>query len=268
MADELMVSAVSAPVPLESIAFRGVHRALRVFGDNAFQVPMVFFDIETTGLVSGYDKIIEIGAVKYDASQRLVSTWHQYFDPEMSIPDEAAGVHGITDQVMRDMVRRGDAVPMTRRHLESFRGFVGDAKAVAHNGAVFDGPFLDHACRTLKVAPIMSEAGIIDTLNIAKLRWPGRKASLDEICRRVGIDLSLRQDGHGALVDSILLASVFPLMVQGGDDNLLAAILSNETPPAAAGRNPERLLWAPGFADAERHAKMMAVIAAKRGDKS
>ncbi len=266
MADELMVSTTA--VPLESIAFRGIHRSLRVLGEDAFHVPMVFFDIETTGLVSGYDKIIEIGAVKYDASQRLISTWHQYFDPEMSIPDEAASVHGITDQVMREMVRRGDASPMTRRHLESFRGFVGDAKAVAHNGAVFDGPFLDHACRTLKTEPIISAAGVIDTLNIARLRWPGRKASLDEICRRVGIALSLRQGGHGALVDSILLASVFPLMVQGGDDNLLAAILENETPAAAAGRSSDRLLWSPGFADAERHAKMMAAIAAKRGAKA
>lgn len=254
-------------VPQESIAFRGLHRSLRVFGENAFHVPMVFFDIETTGLVAGYDKIIEIGAVKYDASQRLVSTWHQYFDPEMSIPNEAASVHGITDQVMREMVHSGRASPMTRRHLESFRDFFGDAKAVAHNGEIFDGPFLDQACRTLKTAPIISTAGVIDTLNIAKLRWPGRKASLDEICRRVGIDLSSRQSGHGALVDSILLASVFPLMVQGGDDNLLATIMKSAPAPAVTGRSSDRLLWTPSFADAERHGMMMKKIAAKQGEK-
>ena len=249
--------------PLASIAFQGLHPSLRVYGDHAFDVPMVFFDIETTGLVAGYDKIIEIGAVKYDARKRLVSTWHQYYDPEMSIPDEAAAVHGISDKIMKEMVNRGQAITMTKRSLESLRGFIGDAKTVAHNGEVFDGPFVDQTCRSLKIDPIISTAGVIDTLNIARMRWPGRKASLDEICPRVGVDLSIRQGGHGALIDSILLAMVFPQMVQGGNENLLSSLIDTRPAPEAYGRVGDRLLWSPSVVEVERHTSMMKAIQKK-----
>ncbi len=168
----------------------------------------IVLDTETTGL-DPFDtprhRIVEIGAVELWNQVPTGQTYHQYINPERDMPAEAFGVHGISEEFLADK-------PIFTAVAEAFLNFVGDARMVIHN-ASFDMRFLN---AELEWAghPRLPDDQAIDTLQIARRRFPGSPASLDALCRRFGIDNSMREK-HGALLDSEILADVY-LELTGG----------------------------------------------------
>ncbi|MGR3572366.1 DNA polymerase III subunit epsilon [Brevirhabdus sp.] len=166
----------------------------------------VVLDTETTGLdpFDGH-RIVEIGAVELFNHMPTGRTYHQYINPQRDMPQGAFDVHGLSEDFLRDK-------PLFADVADDFLAFVGDARMVIHNAA-FDMKFLNAEldwCKRKK----LPDAQALDTLAIARKRFPGSPASLDALCRRFGIDNSSRQL-HGALLDSEILADVY-LELTGG----------------------------------------------------
>jgi DNA polymerase-3 subunit epsilon len=133
------------------------------------------------------------------------NTYHQYINPERLMPAEAFAVHGIGDDFLADKPRFAEIA-------RAFLDFIGDARLVIHN-ASFDMRFLNAELQWAGL-PVLPETRALDTLMIARRRFPGSPASLDALCRRFGIDNSNRTL-HGALLDSEILADVY-LELTGG----------------------------------------------------
>ncbi|WP_179381393.1 DNA polymerase III subunit epsilon [Jannaschia marina] len=166
----------------------------------------IVLDTETTGFEpeSG-DRIVEIGAVELINHVRTGREYHQYINPERTMPDDAFQVHGLGDDFLKDF-------PVFKQVGQAFLDFIGDAKLVIHNAA-FDMKFLNAELQWMGL-PIMHMDRAIDTLAIARAKFPGSPASLDALCRRFGIDNSSRVK-HGALLDSEILAEVYLELIGG-----------------------------------------------------
>ena len=182
----------------------------------------IVLDTETTGFdpQSG-DRIVEIGAVELMRHVPTGQTYHQYINPERAMPDEAFQVHGLGDDFLRDK-------PKFAQVGQAFLDFIGDAKLVIHNAA-FDIKFLNAELKWMGL-PLIPWEQAIDTLAIARRRFPGSPASLDALCRRFGIDNASRAL-HGALLDSEILAEVYLELIGGRQPDL---VLSNQ-PQAKSG---------------------------------
>ncbi|SLN56384.1 DNA polymerase III subunit epsilon [Roseivivax jejudonensis] len=166
----------------------------------------IVLDTETTGFDPEQgDRIVEIGAVELWNHVATGKTYHQYINPERAMPQEAFEVHGLGDDFLRDK-------PVFADIAEAFIAFVGDAKLVIHNAA-FDMKFLNAELRWVK-KPLLPWERAVDTLAIARSKFPGSPASLDALCRRFGIDNSSRTL-HGALLDSEILAEVYLELIGG-----------------------------------------------------
>ena len=166
----------------------------------------IVLDTETTGFEPETgDRIVEIGAVELYNHVPTGKTYHQYINPERSMPQEAFEVHGLGDDFLRDK-------PLFAQIVDEFLEFIGDSKLVIHN-ATFDVKFLNAELGWSK-RPLLPKDCAVDTLAIARRKFPGSPASLDALCRRFGIDNSSRTL-HGALLDSQLLAEVY-LELRGG----------------------------------------------------
>jgi len=177
----------------------------------------IIFDVETTGTrVEDGHRIIQIGALELIDLMPSGREYATLVNPERPIDPGAVAVHGITDEMVRDQPRFGDVV-------EDFLAFVGDAPLVAHN-AEFDRGFLNAELARIGREPFPA-ARFVDTLLIARQRFPGQRNSLDHLCRRFGIDLSLREK-HDALIDCRLLAQVY-LELKGGRQAGLELIAEN-----------------------------------------
>ena len=160
----------------------------------------VVLDTETTGLdPSEGHRIVEIGAVELIGHLPTGRTYHQYINPERAMPEGALAVHGLSNEFLRDK-------PVFANIGAAFIDFIGDARLVIHN-ASFDMKFLNAELKWMDAAPIPFNQAI-DTLAIARKKFPGSPASLDALCRRFGVDNSARQK-HGALLDSEILAEVY-----------------------------------------------------------
>jgi DNA polymerase-3 subunit epsilon len=168
----------------------------------------IVLDTETTGL-DPFDtpahRIVEIGAVELWNQVPTGKTYHQYINPDRDMPAEAFAVHGISAEFLADK-------PRFAQVAQAFIDFIGDAQLVIHN-ASFDMRFLNAELQWVGLAQLPSSRAI-DTLMIARRRFPGSPASLDALCRRFGIDNSNRTL-HGALLDSEILADVY-LELTGG----------------------------------------------------
>ncbi|MFG6559098.1 DNA polymerase III subunit epsilon [Sulfitobacter sp. 1A15299] len=166
----------------------------------------IVLDTETTGFdpESG-DRIVEIGAVELMNHMATGETYHQYINPERSMPEEAFQVHGLGDDFLRDK-------PKFAQIGRAFLDFIGDSKLIIHNAA-FDIKFLNAELRWMGLPQIPWEQAL-DTLEIARKRFPGSPASLDALCRRFGIDNTSRTL-HGALLDSEILAEVYLELIGG-----------------------------------------------------
>lgn len=165
----------------------------------------IVWDTETTGFKpeEGH-KLIEIGAVEIINGLPTGNSYHQFVNPQREIPEDSTRVHGITDDRVADE-------PIFKHIADDFIKFIGDSPLVAHN-AKFDMSFIDAELLAIGYPALTNE--VIDTLAIAKKKFPGQQANLDALCRRFDIDLSARTY-HGALLDSELLAEVY-LELNGG----------------------------------------------------
>ena len=170
----------------------------------------IVLDTETTGMdpAEGH-KIIEIGCVELFNHLPTGNVWHHYINPERDIDAGATAVHGIKNEHVKDKPIFGELVG-------SFMDFVGDAKLVIHN-AEFDIKFLNAEMKPFGYSFKLKEA--IDTLLIARKKFPGSPANIDALCRRFGVDLSGREF-HGALLDAQLLASVYLELLGGRQHGL------------------------------------------------
>jgi DNA polymerase III subunit epsilon len=168
----------------------------------------IVLDTETTGLEPDQGhRIIEIGCVELRNRRPTGRTYQQYINPERDIPEEAFKISKISQDMVKDQ-------PVFAKIAPQFLDFIGDAPLVIHNAA-FDVKFLNAELKRLGEAPIPLERAI-DTVLIARKRFPGAMASLDALCRRFDIALTEREaKGHGALLDCELLARVY-LELTGG----------------------------------------------------
>ena len=160
----------------------------------------IVLDTETTGLDPNTgDRIIEIGCVELINHMPSGETYQQYINPERDMPAESFRIHGLSEAFLADY-------PVFAEVVDGFLDFIGDAKLVIHNAA-FDIKFINAELERLGFAALpMTRA--IDTVQIARTRYPGASASLDDLCRRFGVDNTSRTL-HGALLDSSLLAEVY-----------------------------------------------------------
>ncbi|MEE2689205.1 MAG: DNA polymerase III subunit epsilon [Pseudomonadota bacterium] len=166
----------------------------------------IVLDTETTGLdPRGGDRLVEIGCVELDNYMPTGRTYHQYVNPERDMPDEAFAVHGLSESFL-------SKYPTFSEILGGFLDFIGNAGLVIHN-ASFDLGFINAELARIG-QPMLDTARAIDTVQIARSKYPGAQASLDALCRRFEIDLSARTK-HGALLDAELLADVYLELVGG-----------------------------------------------------
>ncbi|GAA6200693.1 DNA polymerase III subunit epsilon [Aquicoccus sp. SU-CL01552] len=166
----------------------------------------IVLDTETTGLdPKTGDRIVEIGAVELYNHMATGNTYHQYINPERDMPEEAFKVHGLSIDFLSDK-------PVFKEIGQAFLDFVGDAKMVIHN-ASFDMKFLNAELQWMGLPQLPWEQAI-DTLAIARKKFPGAQVSLDALCRRFSIDNSSRTL-HGALLDSEILAEVYLELIGG-----------------------------------------------------
>ena len=166
----------------------------------------IVLDTETTGLSVGQgDRIVEIGAVELINLVPTGKTFHAYIKPDRSISDGARNITGLTDAFLFSKPRFAEIAA-------AFINFIGDSVMVIHN-ASFDIGFINAEFARINV-PAVNPERVVDTLAIARKRFPGAQASLDALCRRFAIDLSGREK-HGALLDAELLAQVY-LELKGG----------------------------------------------------
>lgn len=179
----------------------------------------IVLDTETTGFdpFSG-DRIVEIGAVELLNHMPTGETFHVYVNPERSMPQEAFGVHGIGPDLLEppQQPEKGQVTlrdkPVFAKFGQAFLDFVRDSRMVIHN-ASFDMKFLNFELDRMGLRTLPMEQAL-DTLAMARKRFPGSPATLDALCRRFQIDNSNRTL-HGALLDSEILADVY-LELSGG----------------------------------------------------
>ena len=210
----------------------------------------VVLDTETTGLDPGSGhRIVEIGCVELHRHIATGETFHCYLDPERDMPDEAFRVHGLSMAFLADKPKFADVA-------DTFLAFLGDAPLVIHNAA-FDMGFINAELRRLDRSPVPADRAI-DTVALARRRFPGAQASLDALCRRFDIDLSARTK-HGALLDAELLADVY-LELSGGRQPALHLVADASTEATIRIDRPHRAARAHAPSDAERaaHAELIA----------
>lgn len=170
----------------------------------------IVLDTETTGLDPRTDRVIEIGCIELFNHVPTGVTFHTYLNPKRDIAAEAFNVHGISAEFLGDKPLFGDIAV-------AFSEFIADTQLVIHNAA-FDLGFLNSEFDRIGFGKL-PPGRAIDTLLIARRKFPGGQNSLDGLCRRFNIDISGREQ-HGALKDSELLAAVYLELIGGAQSGL------------------------------------------------
>jgi DNA polymerase III subunit epsilon len=160
----------------------------------------IVMDTETTGLdCANGDRLIEVGCIEIVNRIPTGREFHCYLNPQRDIHPDAVAVHGLTPEFLKDK-------PLFKAVAGEFLDFIGEAPLVMHN-ASFDVGFLNAELERVALPRLASER-VVDTLMLARRRHPGGPNSLDALCKRYSVDTSSRTK-HGALVDALLLASVY-----------------------------------------------------------
>lgn len=215
----------------------------------------IVLDTETTGLdVTAGHRLVEIGCLELVNHVPTGRTYHRYLNPQRDVPAEAANVHGLTREILR-------AYPPFAEIAREFLDFVGDDPLIIHN-ASFDVGFLNHELAGLGL-PTFPDSQVVDTLAMARRRFPGAPASLDALCKRFDID-NTQRELHGALLDSELLAEVYLQLLGGRQPNLSLAAQSGGRAAAGPARQDGRPAQreprphAPNSEEAAAHAGLLA----------
>jgi len=203
----------------------------------------IVLDTETTGFdpLTGH-RVVEIGCIELFNHIATGKEFHCYLNPERDMPAEAQAVHGLSQEFLADK-------PLFLAVADAMLEFIGESPIIAHN-AGFDMNFINAELKRVGKAPLPANRAI-DTVMLARRKFPGAQASLDALCRRFQIDTSAR-DKHGALLDAKLLSQVYLELVGGREPGL--ALLASDTaesqivvqersirPPRPHGPTPDEL---------------------------
>ena len=159
----------------------------------------VILDTETTGLSADKDRIVEIACIELNNHIPTKNIFHTFINPETKVSADAFSVHGYSDEFLSNK-------PKFREIAKNFLDFIKDKKLIIHN-ADFDLGFLNNELRRLNIKPIL-KSDVVDTLQIARSKFPGVGNSLDALCKRYKINVEAREK-HSALVDCHLLSKVY-----------------------------------------------------------
>ena len=159
----------------------------------------VILDTETTGLSADKDRIVEIACIELNNHIPTKNIFHTFINPETKVSADAFNVHGYSDEFLSNKLK-------FREIAKNFLDFIKDKKLIIHN-ADFDLGFLNNELRRLNIKPIL-KSDVIDTLLIARSKFPGVGNSLDALCKRYKINVEAREK-HSALVDCHLLSKVY-----------------------------------------------------------
>ena len=160
----------------------------------------VILDTETTGLSTLENhRIVEIGCVELNNQIPTEKIFHTYLNPQRSVSEEAYNIHGYSDEFLSNKKTFSEI-------SETFLNFIKDKKIVIHN-ASFDLSFINYELKLINQKPV-DKKNIIDTLEIARIKYPGSQNSLDALCKRFNIDNSKREK-HNALIDCHLLKEIY-----------------------------------------------------------
>lgn len=173
----------------------------------------IVFDTETTGFDANKgDRLVEIGAIELVNHMPTGKVYHQYINPQREVPDDAYRVHGLSYDFLKDF-------PTFDKIVDEWLEFVGeDSILVAHN-ASFDINFCNYEQKALNKKEFKWDR-VIDTLEIARGKFPGSRVNLDALCKRFGVDNSNRTK-HGALLDAELLAEVYLELIGGQEPSMM-----------------------------------------------
>jgi DNA polymerase III subunit epsilon len=215
----------------------------------------IVFDTETTGLdpYQGH-RLLEIGCIELVNRFPTGQTFHRYINPERDVPTEAFNVHGLSFAFLKDK-------PLFADIAAELAEFIGDAPLIAHN-ASFDLGFLNAELERAGL-PIVARERLVDTLLLARRKYPGGPNRLDDLCQRFGIDNG-RRTKHGALLDAELLAEVYLELIGARQAQL--GLVSATLAPVAAVQSSRVMrvrpsLLAPRLTEAERAAHRALVAA-------
>ena len=205
----------------------------------------IILDTETTGLdpKAGH-RIVEIGCIELVNHMPTGNHFHRYLNPERDMPAEAAAVHGLTEAFLKDK-------PVFAEVVSDLVEFLGEAQLVIHNAA-FDMAFLNAELTRLGF-PAIAAGRAVDTVTMARRKFPGTAVSLDALCQRFNVDNSKRTL-HGALLDAELLSEVY-LELIGGRQASIELVAG----PTAAEHRAQRV-----FRPARPHAANEKELAAHR----
>ncbi len=160
----------------------------------------ICFDTETTGLKTEEgDRVIEIGCVEIIDGKQTDNYFHEYLNPERDISEESVRITGITAEFLADK-------PVFKDVANKFLDYIGDNSVLVAHNANFDMKFMNNEYALIGMPPIKNQ--VVDSLAIAKKKFPGQKNNLDALCKRFNVDASKRTL-HGALLDAQLLAEVY-----------------------------------------------------------
>jgi DNA polymerase-3 subunit epsilon len=210
----------------------------------------IVLDTETTGLdpTAGH-RIVEVACLELINHIPTGRSYQSHVNPERDVPTDAFAVHGLSIEFLSDKPRFAE---IADKLLE----FIGDAPLVIHN-AEFDVRFLNAEFQRL-ARPLLSSERVVDTLQMARQKFPGAPASLDALCRRFAIDNSTRTK-HGALLDIELLADVYLELIGGRQAGLELMTTAHATAAQAAGGRTPRVARPHTASDAELAAHIALV---------
>jgi DNA polymerase III subunit epsilon len=216
----------------------------------------IVLDTETTGLdpFQGH-RIVEIGCIELVNRIPTGQSFHRYINPERDVPPEAVAIHGLSTEFLKDK-------PFFTEVAEELAVFIGDAPLVAHN-ALFDLAFLNAELERAGKLLVQRER-LVDTLLLARRKYPGAPNRLDDLCIRCGIDNS-RRTKHGALLDAELLAEVYLDLIGARQAQLVLVEMGADTIGAPIGpvvvqARPAALLPRLRAEDCDAHLAFVATL--------